>query len=300
MPHFLDLISPQIHSIGMERARNWVGPPRVIYNQSLVLIEQGSCRTRFEGVPPIVNEAKSFIIKPCNWLHSANQTSQGEIILHWLHFDWICQEPPLTPSMPVNRYLPGKPNSKLMRPAPDFIPSEVIFHGPIPSPSATLQTFDRLNERWNNGTARERVSCRALLLEILIELLAEQTNYLAAPTVVRESADGAWHHLASRMREILNRMLDNMRTARLPLENELTKLGFSYPHLCRVFTHIYGISPLTYYNNIRLERACLLLRETLHPINEIALKTGFASSTYFTRLFTKYTGRSPRAYRNGE
>ncbi|EIQ00271.1 DNA-binding domain-containing protein, AraC-type [Opitutaceae bacterium TAV1] len=298
MPHFLELISPHIHSIGVEATRGWIGPTRIIYNQALVLVEQGACETRFEGVAPIVNEPGSFIIKPCNWRHSANQTSRGKIVLRWMHFDWAYQEPPLLPSMPVNCYFPGKPRSELVRHAPEFIPADRIFHGPIPAPASTLQAFDRLGERWNNGTARERASCRALLLEILVDLLGEQTGYLPKSDNSRNETGDAQRHLASRIRERLNRMLDDVKTARLPLEEELTKLGFSYPHLCRVFTHAYGISPLTYYNSMRMERAQLLLRDTLHPVNEIALKTGFASPAYFTRLFTKYTGRSPRDYRN--
>lgn len=298
MPHFLELISPQIHSIGVETSRDWIGPSRIIYNQALVLVDNGSCETHFDGLPRITNGPASFIIKPCNWFHSANQTSRGRIMLRWLHFDWIYQEPSLTPSMPVTCYQPGKPRPELLRPAPHFIQSDVIFHGPIPSPSTTFQAFDRLSERWNNGTARERVSCRALLLEILIDLLGEQTGYLPDSDALRDETGDTQRHLASRMREMLNRMLDDVKTARLPLEEELTKLGFSYPHLCRVFTHAYGISPLTYYNSMRMERARLLLRDTLHPINEIAIQTGFSSPAYFTRLFTKYTGQSPRSYRN--
>ncbi|WP_052361807.1 helix-turn-helix transcriptional regulator [Geminisphaera colitermitum] len=300
MPHFLDLISPQIHSIGSEVSRGWIGPSRITYNQALVLVENGTCETRFDGLPRIVNAPASFIIKPCNWPHSANQISRGKIVLRWLHFDWLHQDPPLVPSMPVTCYHPGKPRSELLRPAPDFIPADVIFHGPIPSPAITLQAFDRLSERWNNGTARERASCRALLLEMLIDLLGEQTGYLPSTDTARDEGGDTQRHLAARMRDMLNRMLDNAKTARLPLEEELTKLGFSYPHLCRVFTHTYGISPLTYYNSVRMERARLLLRDTLYPINEIAITTGFASPAYFTRLFTKYTGQSPRAYRNGK
>lgn len=220
-------------------------------------------------------------------------------MLRWLHFDWSYQDPPLTHSTPVTCYVPGKPRRDLARPAPDFIPSDVIFHGPISSPTETFQAFDRLQERWNKGTARERAACRALLLEILVGLLADQTDYLEESVDGKDGLDyDARGPLAARIREMLNRMLDDAKTARLPLESTLTQLGFSYPHLCRVFTNTYGVSPLTYYNNVRMERARLLLRDTLYPVNEIAIKTGFSSPAYFTRLFTRYAGKSPRAYRN--
>ena len=129
-------------------------------------------------------------------------------------------------------------------------------------------------------------------MEILVELLGERFDYFDRP-----APSGGVSHLASRIREMLNRMLDDPLTARQPLEAVLGKLGYTYPHLCRHFKRSFGISPITYYNNLRMERASQLLRDTVQPINEVALQIGIANAAYFTRLFLRYTGKTPREYR---
>ncbi|RRJ94783.1 AraC family transcriptional regulator [Opitutaceae bacterium TAV4] len=294
MLHFLDQISPQIHTVDAEQFRQWAGPPRIIYDHELLLVEHGECETRFENESPIKTGAGGFIIKPCARPHSGVQTSHGALHLRWVHFDWVAREPLMTESVPRSCYFPGTPDASRYRHAPVFVPEEIL-HGPIPDPAGVFQAFDRLKERWRVGTARERASCRALFLEILIDMLGEQTGYLQTPSGLRETNDA--DQLVGRMREILNRMLGDATTARQPLEKTLCRLGYSYPHLCRVFKQSCGVSPLTYYNSMRMERARLLLRDTTHPVNEIALMTGFANPAYFSYLFSKYTGKSPRVYR---
>ena len=48
---------------------------------------------------------------------------------------------------------------------------------------------------------------------------------------------------------------------------------------------------------IRMDRAARLLAETELPLTEIAAKSGFADAEYLSVAFKKYTGASPRAYR---
>jgi AraC-like DNA-binding protein len=290
MPCFLDLITPQIHSVGSLETVNWLGPERVIYDHELLLVYEGECRTVLPD-QTIVSPPGSYIIKPCGVRHSATQTSRGQIHFQWVHFDWNHMEPALTDSSAHACYAPATPRKEFYRPAPAWIPPGVL-HGPIPSPESLSQLFIRMYERWNFGTGKERAACRVVLLEILIELLGERFGYFR-----QLAPENRTSHLANRIREMLNRMLEDPRRARLPLETELSKLGYSYPHLCRLFKKSFGISPLTYYNNLRMEHARQLLRDTLSPINEVALHVGIANAAYFTRLFTQCTGQTPRDYR---
>ena len=56
-------------------------------------------------------------------------------------------------------------------------------------------------------------------------------------------------------------------------------------------------TPSAYIKHIRMEVAARLLRETELPINEIALRTGFANAKYFSIAFKQEFGKSPRAFR---
>ena len=46
-----------------------------------------------------------------------------------------------------------------------------------------------------------------------------------------------------------------------------------------------------------IERACQLLKSTNMKINQIALKLAFDDPYYFSRIFKKIVGVSPKAYR---
>jgi AraC-like DNA-binding protein len=52
-----------------------------------------------------------------------------------------------------------------------------------------------------------------------------------------------------------------------------------------------------YIQNVRLEHAILLLNSTSDSIQEIASLCGFPDSNYFTRVFKKKKGLTPKEYR---
>jgi AraC-like DNA-binding protein len=51
-------------------------------------------------------------------------------------------------------------------------------------------------------------------------------------------------------------------------------------------------------DNVRRERALILLREQDLPIKQVAMKLNFADSSSFCRAFQRWTGESPLQYRN--
>ncbi len=67
--------------------------------------------------------------------------------------------------------------------------------------------------------------------------------------------------------------------------------------LYRKLTTLLDQSPTTFIRNIRMERAASLLRETQLPVQEISQKCGFATSSYFSRLFQQVYGKKPSEYR---
>lgn len=83
--------------------------------------------------------------------------------------------------------------------------------------------------------------------------------------------------------------------------NDLTRYtGYSASHFSTLFRRRKGCSPLNYFNRLRVEHACRLLRETDMKIHQISFKVGIEDSLYFSRLFSKVMGMSPREYRMGK
>lgn len=84
-----------------------------------------------------------------------------------------------------------------------------------------------------------------------------------------------------------------------PLTNNVLaeELHFHYNYLARCMKRVYGLTPMEYLTDYRLEQAKLLLLKTEISVAGIAERTGFESTAYFSRRFTRKVGISPLRYR---
>jgi AraC-like DNA-binding protein len=182
---------------------------------------------------------------------------------------------------------PAKPRRSEFRKAPDFVPSPV-FHGAIPNPQPAFDLFDRLFQTQHFGDPHDQLAGRALLLELLIQLLDER--------VKPAHPEKRGLHLASLVRTQLKNAVESGEP--IPsIRQMLEKSRYSYAHLCRLFHAEYGIPPLKYVHMLRIDRAKLLLNDTTLGVSEIAYRVGFNDPVYFSELFRKMTGASPSDYR---
>jgi len=85
--------------------------------------------------------------------------------------------------------------------------------------------------------------------------------------------------------------------APLPREKLAERAGISIRQLERSFRHHLGRGVHEHYLALRIARSRQLLRETSRTILEIALATGFASASQFSRSFRRIEGFTPRECR---
>ncbi|HEX9332508.1 MAG TPA: substrate-binding domain-containing protein, partial [Anaerolineales bacterium] len=83
----------------------------------------------------------------------------------------------------------------------------------------------------------------------------------------------------------------------ISLEDAARYVNISKEYLARCFHQEMGITLVTYLNRYRVDQAKALLEKGEHNLTEIALKTGFSSSAYFSRVFRQEVGMSPRDYK---
>lgn len=77
-----------------------------------------------------------------------------------------------------------------------------------------------------------------------------------------------------------------------------TLCNISVSHFYTKFKSEVGMTPVDYKNALLVTRATrMLLYETSESIETISDALGFASATYFRRVFKKITGKSPSEYR---
>ena len=80
--------------------------------------------------------------------------------------------------------------------------------------------------------------------------------------------------------------------------NELTDyIGYSPSHFSSLFKQQTGHSPLSYFNLLKVQQACFMLDQTGMKINQISYKLGISDTFYFSRIFKKIMGMSPKQYR---
>jgi len=75
--------------------------------------------------------------------------------------------------------------------------------------------------------------------------------------------------------------------------------GYGRSRFFSLFVEETGMSPNDYVVRMRIGRAQELLRENERSILNVALACGFKSASTFSATFAKFTGVSPRTFRNG-
>ena len=100
--------------------------------------------------------------------------------------------------------------------------------------------------------------------------------------------------------EIVNASVHFMKEnleKKISLQQMAQYTGYSSSHFSMLFKKETGHSPLNYFNLLKIQYACQLLSSTNMKINQISFKVGIDDSFYFSRLFTKLMGMSPKNYR---
>ncbi|MBR2937250.1 MAG: response regulator [Oscillospiraceae bacterium] len=103
---------------------------------------------------------------------------------------------------------------------------------------------------------------------------------------------GSEHGVIGRLVQYLNEHLDEDVA-----HNEIAAKYRIHPgYLSRLFKQEMGETLSEYLLRIRIQRAASLLKEGQHKIGDIAGMVGYSASSYFSIMFKKYTGYSPREY----
>lgn len=75
------------------------------------------------------------------------------------------------------------------------------------------------------------------------------------------------------------------------------QLGYGKSRLYDLFGREVGMAPNDYRQRVRIKRCCERLVKTDESVTSIGISSGFGSSQYFARVFRKYVGVTPTAYR---
>lgn len=162
---------------------------------------------------------------------------------------------------------------------------------------------------------RDRITCSGGVagLDMMVALISRDHGYELGAAVsdwflhthVREGAKPQRMDLRFRLGIADDSLLEVLKAMEANLENPLSRarlaklVGLSIRQLERSFRNKLGQGVHERYLSLRLTRSRQLLRETSLSILEVALATGFASGSQFSRSFRRAFGHAPRDERRG-
>lgn len=86
----------------------------------------------------------------------------------------------------------------------------------------------------------------------------------------------------------------------ISLEDITEEFQISRSYLSTIFQKATGRAPMEFYIHLKMKKACKLLRSTELYIYEVGEYLGYQDQYYFSRIFRKVMGVSPKEYRKGE
>ena len=171
-------------------------------------------------------------------------------------------------------------------PAGQFLTQDVL---PVQKTEELFPAFCHLLELMYRGAQGKGCHPEESITHLLCALLL-LTMEVTSRSIVLPPEE---HNLMDAVRSLLDASYDETITlAELAREFHISSF-----HLAHAFKAAYGYAPLQYITRRRIGEAQTLLIDTALPITEIAIRTGYNSSSYFNKAFHKITGLSPRDYR---
>ncbi len=166
-----------------------------------------------------------------------------------------------------------------------FLAEESGYTGVFPAGSAQSELSKQLMGAMERETPGYEWTTLGLMWQLMGSLLESG-----------EPAFSESREKTLRLKNVLTYICDRYDSAVTP--SELAAVARMNPkYFCRAFSQMTGRTPIDYLNYYRMEQAGEQLAFTARPVTEIALNCGFSDISYFSRIFSRYKGVSPSAYR---
>ncbi|MCH4896923.1 response regulator [Marinilabiliaceae bacterium JC040] len=137
-------------------------------------------------------------------------------------------------------------------------------------------------------------------------LLAKIKNLLKMRELLQdkysENIFSSKHYKSSKKEDPFNNTLKEIISGPIfsdsfDIESFCEYVGMSKSQLYRKMKAISGISPKEFIIKHRINKACILLKDSNYTVSEIAFMCGFQSHSYFSRIFKNNMNLSPKDYR---
>lgn len=208
--------------------------------------------------------ADHYLIIPAGMPHAYHSDERDPWSIYWIHFA-------------------GKKATFFSRFACQALSVERVKASRI---NDRIELFSEIFSNLDRGFSLEALEYVNLSLPHLLASFTHLNQF----RMVRESGgnDPVTHSI--------NFMLEHL-TRKLKLGEIAAETGVSASHFSRLFQTQTGHSPIDYFIQLKVQRACRLLDNSGLMIADVAREMGFDDQFYFSRVFRKVMGMSPAEYR---
>ena len=152
------------------------------------------------------------------------------------------------------------------------------------------QVANNFMELFNSydGMFLQNLKCTGYFSLILSQLIEEKNRY--APVGVKGSL--SYKYFA----DIITYINSNYRL-NLSIGQIASDMSVSEKQIYSMFKKFINMTPIDYINRYRISNACIFLKQMDINVENVAVMVGIDNPKYFTRLFNKWKGMSPREYK---
>lgn len=159
-----------------------------------------------------------------------------------------------------------------------------LFDFQIAASEPFLAAFRKLEQVCTMKSNFWQVEAKQLTYQLLLQLLRETPTNAYTSSRKSDKIQPAV--------EYMHRHYDrNMSNEELAAMTEVSTVYFR-----KVFTQLYGMSPIHYLHHLRVEKAKEILRSDFGTITDVAASLGYQSIYHFSKVFRRSTGLSPSEY----
>ena len=266
---------------------HWYLKPRVIFDYEIIFLQDGEIDLMVEEEHYHVVPTDFIILRPMK-RHSIR--SVGKVKVHQPHIHFDLQQDEYSSQV----YIPFEDLDHIPLGDHKFFRQDILDEiCPNLPPVLHLKNYKRIQELFmkiirekENRMVYSEPLANGLFLLMFSLLLREYT--IDNIHEKNKSLDVAW-----KVQEYLNQNLNK----NISLDDISHHIHVSKYYLCHEFKQVFGVSPIQYHQDSRIEHAKYLLTTTQLPIGTIAEIVGFQNIYSFSKAFKKKEHVSPSVYR---
>lgn len=126
--------------------------------------------------------------------------------------------------------------------------------------------------------------------QVLLMILAETYHREKEGDIVEQNK-----HVTNIVKYMYRHVGENLR-----LEDICERFDLSKSYVNVIFLKCTQHAPMEFFTNLKMRQACSMLRDSDMYVYEIAQHLGYKDQYYFSRLFKKIVGMSPKEYKNND